>query len=200
MIEQRSPDGAGYARFSDDGTHRYLIGRMVSTRALEPMVMRVPDDVIEPIRKMVFVMLNPSDANAWKPDPTWTKVCTIARNHGCDIAEAVNLYSLVSSLPKVLWTYPIGLRGDDTFNDNIILEACGAHLSAEERSRIKVVCGWGRHGARDDRGSIVTKMLRDHGIVTHKIDMPLTENEQPMHPLARGRHHVPETVKVVPWC
>lgn len=199
MIDQRSPDGAGWAKFSDDGKHRYLVGRLVSTRALEPHQLSIPDDLVRAITKVVFVMLNPSDANAWKPDPTWGKCCAIGRNHGADIVEAANLHSFVSPHPSDLWKLPVGQRGDDAINDRAILEACGGFLTADERSRITVVCAWGSHGFRNDRGDIVRKMLVANDIQLHKLDMPLTEKNQPMHPLARGKNHIPADVKVVRW-
>lgn len=198
MIDERSHDGAGWARFSDDRKFRYLIGRLVSTRSLVHQV-RIPEDVITPITKVVFVMLNPSEANAQKPDPTWTRCCTFARSWGADITEAVNLDALISPYPEDLWLRPIGLRGDDAVNDEQILEACGAHLTAAERTRIKVVAAWGNHGERDGRAACVQKLLRDKGVVLYRFDRPLTKSMQPLHPLARGKNSIPSDTKAVRW-
>lgn len=199
MITERSHDGAGWAQFSDDRKHRYVIGRLVSTRALEPMVLRIPDDIVAPITKVVFVMLNPSVAGAHKPDPTWTTCCKFGQRWGADVVEAVNLDSLISTDPKALWAHPIGQRGDDEINNQIILDVCGAKLTAAERFYVRVVAAWGRPGARDNRAGEVCAMLAAHDIALYRFDVPCSDNGQPRHPLARGTHRIPDDTKAVPW-
>lgn len=193
FIDEHSRDGAGWARFSKDRKHRYVIRRCVTTRALPS----VADD--SPLTTVVFCMLNPSKASANKPDNTWTKCCTFASLWGADLCEAVNLDSFITSKPNELFKLPIEQRGGDEVNNRQILERCGAFVDEETRSRIKIVCAWGQDGARDGRGEEVRSMLIEYGLDLYRIDADLADGDQPRHPLARGKYFVPLTAKMVRW-
>lgn len=192
MIDEISPHGTGWARFSDDRSRRYVIGRALTPRVIE-LGFNVWSDVVPmPLSKVTFCMINPSKAGAIGTDPTWTKVCKFASLWGFDIVEGVNLHAHISAYPEDLWRFPIGQRGDDADNDAQILERC-------VDAGAKVVAAWGNHGERDNRGAHVRSNLIAHGVQLHRFEGPLTDSGQPKHPLARGKHHIPMTATYVPW-
>jgi len=191
MIDDRSLDGIGWARFSDDRRMRYRL-----TRAL------TPHEGIA-VARVVFVMLNPSTADAFKLDNTVSRCCEFARRWGADIVEVVNLFALRSTDPDALYD---GARaapgqcgdfshlwrsdvGADSVNDEQILAAC------TDASR--VIAAWGNHGELGDRGEDVRKLLVGRGVKLEALRF--TDSGVPMHPLARGKNFIPYETQPQVW-
>lgn len=190
MIEEYTLNGSGWARFSPDEKHRYRLGRMI--RALDADTAR--DFWITrhiELRRVVFLMLNPSTANAFKPDPTVSRCIKFASMWGADIVEVVNLFSLRSTQPAALYDgarvapgqcgdYSHAWRstvGGDPTNDEQIIDACrGAH---------RVIAAWGNHGELANRGADVAAMLAREGVKLEALR--ILSNGNPSHPLARGK-------------
>lgn len=105
------------ADLSIDGRHRYTLGR------------RWDDG--DPV---VFVMLNPSTADAAQDDPTIRRCIGYARRLGAPALEVVNLYSLRATKPAELWATPAADR-NDPHSDEYLAEAFTA-------PRI-VIAAWG---------------------------------------------------------
>lgn len=173
-VLERGPNGAT-ALFSDDLRYRYTLRRVLR----------------EGNWRIVWLLLNPSTADAFKPDPTVSRCIEWTRRWGADIADVVNAFALRSPYPTDLyeaaaknphriWTE----LGADEVNDNHIRETCaGAKL---------VIAGWGNHG--DDpklgrRGEYMRQMLRAAGITLHHFGV--SKSGSPLHPLARGKSFVP---------
>lgn len=173
MIDQFSDDSTGWARFSDDMTMRYRLARSLNGNPVAEMLSRLlPGEYIG--RRCVWLMLNPSTADAFKPDPTVKRCVAFSRAWGADVVEVVNIFALRSTDPDALYKRTWGLRGDHQDNDREILAACtGAH---------RVVAGWGKHGALDHRGRAVRTLLsHHHGIKLHHLG--LNRDGSPKHPL-----------------
>lgn len=162
------------ARFSPCERYRYNLGR--SWRAA---------GAIDPV---VWIMLNPSTADAYKDDPTVKRCMAFARRWGFDCVEVVNLFAFRTPSPAVLKAWTGDRVGPE--NDRAIREAV-------ERAGL-VVAAWGTHGALDGRADAVLAMLEGRaagGLHTLK----LTTEGHPQHPLARGRHRVPNDASAVRW-
>lgn len=190
MIDEFSRDGLGWARFSDDNRMRYRIGRILHPGVLQYGGWKdiasfgAGGTVVVP--RMVFAMVNPSDANATKPDPTWSRCIKFAQREDAWIVEAVNLHAFKSPYPQDLKN--IADRGVDAIADAEILLACvGA---------TRVVGAWGNHGVLDDRHLQVAKLLADAGV--ELVHLGLTDSGQPKHPLARGKHRIPDDQPFAP--
>jgi len=156
----------GTASFSACGTYRYRLTRNIS----------------EASRVLNFLMLNPSTADAEKPDPTITRCMGYCRSFGYSDLVVTNLYALRSTDPRGLWTHasPIGPDNDQWLK----VTATEADL---------VICAWGNHGKRNGRGDAVLRMLRENGVTPHRLG-PLTKEGQPNHPLYLKATLTPEPI------
>lgn len=196
MIDQISDDGTGLAVFSDDMLFRYRLARSLTGRPITMVWSSVSglgdivtDAFMAPIRRVVWVLCNPSTADAFKADPTVTECVKRATALGADVTEVVNLWALRSPYPTDLRKHACGFRGDDAINDKAILEACtGASM---------VIAAWGNDGELDHRNSIVRTLLDEAGIKLHHLGF--TKRLNPKHPLARGKHRIPADLQPAAW-
>lgn len=180
MIDQFSEDGTGWARFSDDMTMRYRLGRALNGRPITTAWSEiggdgsvVTDAFMKPIVRVTFLMLNPSTADAFKVDPTIKRCMAFARAWGADVLEVANIFALRSTDPGALYKLAHGQRGDDMDATSQMLDAC--------RGAARVVAGWGTHGALDHRGVIVRDLLLSHDI--RLCHLGQNKDASPKHPL-----------------
>lgn len=187
MIDQWSDDRTGWARFSDDMTMRFRLARSLSGKqTVGPGMRHIPGDLL---RRVVFLMLNPSTADAFQIDPTVNECRKRSIALSADVLEVVNLFALRSPHPADLKKRTHGFRGDDAINNAEILAACtGAH---------RVIAAWGNHGALDYRDLSVLNLLRANGVALHHLGT--TQDGYPKHPLARGRHRIPADQQPIAW-
>lgn len=143
-----------WATISVDEAYRYLLGRAWAPGA-----------------HVVFVMLNPSTADAMKDDATIRRCKGFARRWSCGSLQVVNLFAYRARDPKELLTLedPVGPE-----NDRFIQHAL--------KMADWVVCAWGAHPMAKDRASAVLKLIRDAGFNPLRIGPP-TKSGQPRHPL-----------------
>lgn len=137
---------------------------------------------------VLWVMLNPSTADADQDDPTIRRCVGFARAWGYGAIEVVNLYALRTAYPVRLLDHPdpVGPDGD-------------AHLSEAFAGRPGlVVAAWGggarrvgrRRGARRDER--VRVMAGEAGLALHCLGT--TRAGAPRHPL-----YVPAGKRPEPW-
>lgn len=132
-------------------------------------------------RPIVYVLLNPSTADAQQNDPTVTRCIIRARQLDAGGAIVVNLFALCATDPRVMKAHPEPIGRD---NDEAILTAAGeAGL---------IIGGWGAHGTHRDRARSVLGMLRDAGHVVHHLG--LTKAGHPTHPLYIGYGVQPQPI------
>ena len=141
-------------------------------------------------RTCVFVMLNPSTADAEQDDPTIRRCVGFATQWGCGRLVVVNLFGLRATNPRELYSSSIDPIGPE--NDNHLLRAAEETWDVDESSCGIVVCAWGNHGALHGRGDHVRRLLeREH--FTPRV-LRLTAAGQPPHPL-----YLPRTLTPNPW-
>ena len=148
------------AIFSDDMAYRYALHRMWELGH----------------GLVVFVMLNPSTADAHKNDPTVERCERFAKGWGYASLAVVNLFGLRSTDPKALYDHPdpVGPEND-------------MHLRMHANLANLIVCAWGNHGGR--RAATITQLLRDDGNVLHCLGRNKTR--QPVHPLYQPKSAMP---------
>ena len=122
----------------------------------------------EQLPRILFVLLNPSTADAERDDPTLLRCFGFALREGCGSLEIVNLFALRSAQPALLKTVhdPIGPE-----NDRTIVEAA--------RRANRIVLGWGTHGSCLGRDKAVLHLLAPYPLSC----LAHTRAGQPKHPL-----------------
>jgi hypothetical protein len=119
----------------------------------------------------LFIMLNPSTADASVDDPTIRRCVSFAKRMGCGALTVVNLYALRSTDPGALATHPDPVGPD---NDTHIALALGKRLGC-------VVAAWGAHPAANQRVDTVAALLAAHGWQVSCLGT--TKGGAPRHPL-----------------
>lgn len=148
------------ATISPDGRYRYWLRRVLDGGAGEP--------------GLLFIMLNPSTADATTDDPTIRRCVGFTRREGFNTLEVVNLYAWRATDPRALWNLPDGLDPVGPANDGHILDAATRAM--------RVVAAWGRTPPRAwPRAAVVTGKLEREGIKLHCLGR--TADGSPRHPL-----------------
>jgi hypothetical protein len=156
----------GSAVISADGTYRYSLVR-----------------IWDPARpRLVFVMLNPSTADASEDDRTIGRCMDFARRNGYGSIEVVNLFALRSTDPRHLATHP-----DPVGPDNDL------HLQRAAYRRV-VVVAWGAHPMTKQRVAPVLRLLRNASRECTLHCLGMTKSLAPRHPL-----YVSGTQPLVPY-
>lgn len=144
------------AVISSCGQFRYLLTR--------------PSEIAHPERGTVlFIMLNPSTADATQDDPTIRRCRGFARAWGCAGIAVANLYAYRATQPRELLTCP-----DPVGPDN---DAWLRRLASEYR---EAVCAWGAN-APADRVQQVVRIFRNEG--SWLWCLGVTKSGAPRHPL-----------------
>lgn len=159
-VDQREDLAGGFAAAVFDSKareYRYLLTR-------------IWDPTTPPV---VFLMLNPSTADALEDDATIGRLAGskgFARRLGAGGLVVVNLFALCSTDPRALRHHPDPVG---PLNDVFIRQAtAGASV---------VVAAWGAAGVEHGRGARVAETLRRRGIALHCLGQ--TSTGQPRHPL-----------------
>ncbi|MDX2214776.1 MAG: DUF1643 domain-containing protein [Oculatellaceae cyanobacterium bins.114] len=129
--------------------------------------------------KVVFVMLNPSTADAEHNDPTIRRCIGLAQAWGFGALEVVNLFAYCATHPTELRqaTDPIGIE-----NDRYLLQAV-------QRSD-RTLLAWGNWGYLHQRDRCVLNLLSQQ---TSLYCLGMNQSGQPRHPL-----YVRRDVKPIP--
>lgn len=127
------------------------------------------------------LMLNPSQADEFKNDPTVERIERRARSMGFGGFVVTNLFAFRATLPKDMKAVDDPVGPDN--NDAIMAAAREAGI---------VLCAWGNDGSYRSRSSVVLANLRRDPLVSAKLHyLQLTGKGQPAHPLYIGYQHLP---------
>ena len=143
------------ATISECGQYRYLLTRDLLT--------------ISDTGPVVFVMLNPSTADATEDDPTIRRCIGFAEGWGCDRLIVANLYAYRATKPADLWTAddPVGPENDQILKNLLI-------------NHPKIVCAWGAN-AKDQRVAEFVELANLYGRML--LCLGRTKAGAPRHPL-----------------
>lgn len=146
------------AKISEDGQYRYWLARDWYMDGETP-------------NPLVYVMLNPSTADATKDDPTITRCMRRAASLGFNGIRVVNLFALRSTDPAKLLDVADPVGPD---NDRIVASVC--------RGQPMVIAAWGEEKAHvAQRASAVKAILR--GLQVPLYALAMTKAGHPRHPL-----------------
>lgn len=118
---------------------------------------------------LLFIMLNPSTADADKNDPTIRRCIGFAESGGYASLSVVNLYAYRATNPEELLTVPdsVGMKNDEYLLSNLL-----KHNHA--------ICAWGNK-AKEDRVKRFHDISRRTGIKLWCLGV--TKSGHPRHPL-----------------
>jgi hypothetical protein len=145
-----------YALFSMDGKFRYVL-----ERTLLPHV----------DRRCLFVMLNPSTADAKMDDPTIRRCRRFALDNGFGIMTVVNLFAYRA-------TDPLVLTATSQYFD-VIGEDNNKHISAMAEQSNLIIAAWGTRGKFLQRDKEVLALLSQYDIYC----VGKNKDGSPKHPL-----------------
>jgi hypothetical protein len=161
---------SGGAALSEDGKYRYRLWR--EWRGTHDILnwRQIDKDWSVPL-SCVFVMLNPSTADASIDDPTIRRCVGFAKAWRFERLEVVNLFAFRATDPKQLLALrhsddPVGVRNQE-FVQQAIADAG------------RIVCAWGSHG--DHLGQDETMLGWLGARQCHALG--LTKDGHPKHPL-----------------
>lgn len=159
------------AIISPCGAYRYTLHRHI------PSVLRW-------VRPCLFVMLNPSIADATADDPTIRRCIGFAKREGCTELTVVNLFALRATDPKELTKHPDPFGPE---SERHVREQCEKHQQIGY-----IIAAWGAHpmasGHKDS--SVVKSLLRNTGALC----LGMTSAGHPRHPL-----YIKNDQPLIPW-
>lgn len=120
----------------------------------------------------LWVMLNPSTADATQDDPTIRRCVSFSKEWKCDGLVVVNLFALRATDPKALYAHeqPVGPENDWYLGDWM-----------RDEDVVVAVAGWGAHGSLNDRGHAVWLLSCEARRQLYCLGT--TKDGQPRHPL-----------------
>lgn len=142
------------AALSEDGVYRYQLSRMWS-----------------PAPRDVWIMLNPSTADADVDDPTIRRCMRFSRDWGAGGIVVVNLFALRATDPNELRRHPDPIGPD---NDAAIARA----VTIARARGGNVIVAWGSHVMAVHRGRHVRDLVGDP-----LLCLGTTRGDHPRHPL-----------------
>lgn len=144
------------------GAYRYTLRREISC-------------ILRWVRPCLFVMLNPSTADAQMDDPTIRRCISFAKRESCSSLTVVNLFALRATDPRELARHPDPVGPE---NDRHLAEQM-----AEHRLGI-VIAAWGNHPMAGPRVLEVLHRLSYPSDLLPPIHaLGLTQGGSPRHPL-----------------
>ncbi len=152
------------------GTYRYVLTRHI------PQVVRW-------VRPALFIMLNPSKADASVDDPTIRRCIGFATDWGCTSLTVVNLFALRSTDPAALYDHA-DPRGPE--NERHIDEQLALHMNGV------ICCAWGAEPFVEKQPwlSVLTARLMN----ANAQCLGITKSGMPRHPL-----YLKKTAPLIPW-
>jgi hypothetical protein len=145
----------GGAVISPCGTYRYTLDRVW--------------DASLPVA--VYVMLNPSTADATEDDRTIVRCNNFAKREGYGGITVINLFALRSTDPEALRTHPDPVGPHNTAWIGAVLD----------RAPAVVIAAWGAHPFAATRAAEVAKIVTAHGVALKCLGT--TKAGAPKHPL-----------------
>ncbi len=135
------------AFFSRDKKYRYLLKRIWNSSQ----------------SKLLFIMLNPSDADFIKDDPTIRRLISFSKKWGYGGFSVCNLYSYITSSPSVLYR-----------SSNILGHKNKSFVKKQIKNSDRIVYAWGNTETEPDWLKKLVKTSYCIGI---------NKNGTPKHPL-----------------
>lgn len=128
----------------------------------------------------LFLMLNPSTADASEDDATIRRCISFAKKEGCGSLMVGNCFAFRATDPDELrkCSDPIGAL-NDAYLSEMVLQAQGP-----------IICAWGTKATYGRRNEKVLKLIKDAGKIAKAL--AISKDGHPKHPL-----YLPSTSELV---
>lgn len=133
--------------------------------------------------RLLWIMLNPSTADAREDDPTIRRICGFSRDHKAHHVYVVNLYDFRATDPALLMKAVTAGIANSQAND--------FHISMTGALYGVAVCAWGKNAPEARAREVAMDMIR-LGVSLHCLGTNL--DGSPVHPL-----YVPADRRLKPW-
>ena len=122
----------------------------------------------------IFLMLNPSTADAFKLDPTNRRCFDFTKRERAKYMYVLNIFAYRATDPRDMKSQddPIGPE-----NDRLIRRG----LQRAKENAARFICAWGNHGAHKQRSDEIRQMIGDAGVQAYCFGY--TKSGEPKHPL-----------------
>lgn len=123
-----------------------------------------------PVRRIMWIGLNPSTADENRLDPTLRRIRRFSADWGFTAFVMTNLFAFRATDPAVMKRAadPVGPLND------VLLQSTAQSCEA-------IVAAWGTHGGHRSRADAVLRIFHSSG---HRVDcIALTKDGSPKHPL-----------------
>jgi hypothetical protein len=133
--------------------------------------------------RVLFIMLNPSTADASLDDPTIRRCIGFSRSYGFGSLEVVNLFAYRATDPKDMATAKangVDIIGPE--NDRHITEAAG-------RASV-IIAAWGADKLAPTRSVLIRRLVAPKGLSA----LGKSKGGAPKHPL-----YLPANAELIPW-
>jgi hypothetical protein len=168
----------GTAVISPCGLYRYRLTREISSA----------------LKSCLFIMLNPSTADASEDDPTIRRCIGFAKAWECGTLVVVNLFAFRATSPKDMMAScdPVGPE-----NHTHVVDAADSVARQNEAFGPEhagpIICAWGVGGSYLDQGQTVRGWLEREGLLP--LHLGVTKAGHPKHPLYLPKDTEPQPFK-----
>lgn len=148
----------------------------------------------------LWIMLNPSTATAAVDDPTVRRVIWFSHRWGHPAARIVNLYPFRSPSPAELLRWLQSSVTAYEATGNAIWQAINDNIHRvrlESFDASAIVLAWGADPLGEDREA--RRILDGLSTRVPHYCLGTTKSGAPLHPMARGKHRVPDDAQPVLW-
>jgi len=160
---------AGFGPRGEDDPYRYTLGRDWRDEA---SLFAPTEPNARSAQRVLFLMLNPSTADARQNDPTVAKCIRVAKRMGYGALEVRNIFAIRGTDPAIIKRVPdpVGPANDKAIRD-----------CATDPATAIIVAAWGNHGSYQGRAHEIAEMLR--AIRKPVYCFAVSLQRQPVHPL-----------------
>lgn len=132
----------------------------------------------------VFIMLNPSTADANEDDPTIRRCIEFAKREGAGGLIVVNLFAYRATDPKELNNPCVDIMTGNAFGqegDTENTESIGMALLAAQLAEMPVICAWGSNKNAPKMADRIKARAKDFAV--DLVCFRINKDGQPKHPL-----------------
>lgn len=161
-----------WASFSKDDKYRYKLARYINENHSYIQ--------LNPLKTVLWIMLNPSTANAFVLDPTLKKCREFSKREGYEYMFVGNIFAYRSTNPKELYKIK-DPKGEENYY--AIRNMIESHYNPD------IICGWGSEKIIDKYKKWIYSLLYPYKDKLYCLGT--NQNGSPKHPL-----YLPYTTKL----